>query len=389
MAKILIITTRPLEASISSSIRKIATVKSLVDAGADVTVLTTQIPKDSSQYNNLADVGEIKTIRVNTGVLYNAGVTKKRNVNSRTSIQKKIKLNLRNLYLKFKIFDPLKASIRYVDAITNELESKYDIILSISDPKSSHLLAIHLIENQIISCIDYLQIWGDPMYLDITNKSIIPKFIIKSEEKKILAKADKVYYVSPLTMEEEKKLFPELKHKMDVLFPTYKQETIYEPISKIRKVGYFGDYKSSIRNIYPLYNAIKGSKYQLIVCGNSNLNLYSTDNIKINGRVSFEEVKNLEKDVDLLILLSNNFGTQIPGKIYQYLGTNKPILFILDGDKKSLVKMFEKYNRVIFCENNEKDILKKIEEFNNGEIKLDINPVKEFNNESIARKILN
>lgn len=386
MKKILVITTRPLEASISSSIRKIATVKSLVDAGADVTVLTTKIPKNSPLYNNNVDIENINTVRIDTGLIYNRSV-KKENDNVLT-LKSKLKRVARNIYFKVRIYDPLKSCIKYIDSIIGKLEKKYDIILSISDPKSSHLLAITLLESGIVTSKYYFQIWGDPMYLDITNKSIIPRFFIKKEEKKLLNKADKIYYVSPLTLQEEKKLFPELASRMDVLFPTYKQEVIYEPVTKIKKIGYFGDYNSNIRDIIPLYNAIKNSNFELIICGNSDLKLEATNNVKIFGRVSFDEVKELEKDVDLLVFLANNSGTQIPGKIYQYLGTNKPILFILDGHKQFLVKVFEKYNRVIFCENNEVDILKKIEDFNNGKIKLDLNPVKDFSNETCAKKIL-
>ena len=58
-------------------------------------------------------------------------------------------------------------------------------------------------------------------------------------------------------MEEEKKLFSEYAHKMDVLFPTYEKESIYEPVTKIKKIGYFEIIIPNIRDIRPLYNAKK------------------------------------------------------------------------------------------------------------------------------------
>lgn len=386
--KILIVTTRPPEVNSSSSIRVMSTIKSLLDVGIDVTILTTEIPQNSSNYNNNTDIiSKAKRIEIKTGSLYNVGVSKT-NKNNKNIIKGKLKSIARNIYYKCTIYDPLKGCLKYIDTLHEKVESKYDVIISMSDPKSSHLLAITLLEKGIINSDRYIQIWGDPMYLDITNKTLIPRQVIKREEKKLLIKPDKVFYVSPITLEEEKKLFPEYAHKMDVLFPTYQKKSVYEPVTKIKKIGYFGDYNLNVRNIIPLYNAIKNSNYELLICGNSDLRLQPTDNIVINPRVSFEEVKKFEKEVDLLVHISNKAGTQIPGKIYQYMGTNKPILFILDGPKELFVNIFKPFNRVMFCDNNEEDIIKTIEKFNKGDFNLNIKPVGEFSNSRCAEKIL-
>lgn len=386
--KVLIVTTRPPETNSSSSIRLVSTIKSLLDAGVDVTVLSTQIPKNSPNYNNNNDsINKAKRVELKAGAFYNMGVTKT-NKSNKKSIKRKLKPIARSIYYKFTIYDPLKGCIKYIDTLEGKLEQKYDIIISMSDPKSSHLLALALLEKGIINCDRYIQIWGDPMYLDITNKTLIPRQIIKKEERKLLKRPDKIFYVSPLTLEEEKKIFPEYANKMDVLFPTYQNESIYKPVKKIKKVGYFGDYNSDIRDIMPLYNAIKDSNYELVVCGNSDLKLESTENISINGRVSFGKVKEFEKEVDLLVHISNRSGTQIPGKIYQYMGTNKPILFILDGPEELFIKVFEPFNRVMFCENYEEDIISTIKRFNAGGYNLKMEPVEEFNNIRCAEKIL-
>lgn len=386
--KILIVTTRPLEASLSSSIRKISTIKSLIEAGASITVLTTEIPNSSPNYNNnTSEINSIKKIELKNKKIYNSGVTKVRDKNN--NIKKNIKRFARKVYFKFRVFDPLSGCIKYIDTLTGKLEPKYDIVISISDPKSSHLLAIQLLKNNLIECGKYIQIWGDPMYLDITNKSWIPAPFIKRIEKKLIIKADKIFYVSPLTLEEEMKLFPEYANKMDILYPTYQKETLYDPVSKIKKIGYFGDYNTLTRNILPLYNAIANTNYKLMIYGNSDLNLENKKNIKINRRVSFQEVKKIEKEVDLLVHLSNSSGTQIPSKIYQYMGTNKPILFILDGKKDLLLKVFKPYKRMLFCENNEKDIINTIKKFNNRESTIELTPIKEFSYKNLANKIFN
>jgi hypothetical protein len=52
-------------------------------------------------------------------------------------------------------------------------------------------------------------------------------------------------------------------------------------------------------------------------------------------------------------------GGQIPGKIYHYSATTKPILFILDGteeEKKIIKEHFAQYDRYFFCDNTKEDI---------------------------------
>ncbi|MBM7551661.1 hypothetical protein [Thalassobacillus pellis] len=385
--EVLVITTRPLEVNVSSSIRKLSTINALVDAGANVSVLTAVTPNKSSNFNNTIDYSNITKVTIDAGKMYNSGVRKTTDKTTQ-NLKRKTKSIGRKIYYKTQIYDPLKGCIKKINKLEGKLKPYYDKVISISDPKSSHLLTNTLIKEKIISYGEYIQIWGDPMYLDITNKSLIPGTFIKKEEKRLLSRADKILYVSPLTLKEEKKIFPKYANRMDLLFPTYQKETIYQKVNKITKIGYFGDYNSNIRNIKPLYNAIKNTPYELEIYGNSDLDLASFDNVRVNRRVSFQKVKELEKDVDLLVHLSNSSGTQIPGKIYQYMGTNKPILFILDGDKETLKETFNSFNRVLFCYNSESDILNKLKRFNNGEISVSNKPVREFHYKNIASKIL-
>jgi len=382
MKKILIVTTRPLESNTSSTIRKISTIDALLQEGANISILTTQSVYDlENLHENLKDV---KTIRINPGFFYKASVQ----TQTEATFFSNLKRTLRKIYYKFSIYDPLKNSIKNVMNIKDELDKHYDIILSISDPKSSHLLAIEIIGKKIVTCDKYIQIWGDPMYLDITNTSIIPKIIIKHEEENIIKKADKIYYVSPLTLKEQQKVFPRFAYKMDVLIPLSKDIRVFNKVEKVKKLGYFGDYNTNIRNIKPLYNAIKNSEYELIICGNSDIVLEETDNIKVSKRLPYNTINILESEVDMLVHLSNNRGTQIPGKIYQYLGTNKPILFILDGDSAGIMEFFEPLNRVVFCDNCAVDIIKKINDYNKGLIRTDNIPITKYNTKYYKEKIL-
>lgn len=389
--KILFVTSRPLEANVSSSIRKRATIHGLLSAGAEVTLLTTEAQQNASNYDASLDLKGVRKVTIPSGVMYSA-FSNKQNQSSHPSLlsamKKKLKMKAREVYFKFNIYDSLKGSIHQVRKVYGLDEHPFDAVISVSDPKSSHLLAWELIKQNKVKYNKYIQIWGDPMFADITNKTFGMNYLIKKEEKKLLSYADFVFYVSPLTCNEQAAIFPEYAGKMGTLLPPYLNENIYPNSGKITKIGYFGDYHSHIRNLRPLYNAVKQTNLKFVVCGNSDEKLESTDNIDILGRQTFETVKKLESEVDVLVHLSNRRGRQIPGKIYQYMGTNKPILFILDGHQEETRQFFERFDRCVFCENNEQAIKEALIRLEQSGFDKKTAPVKELNAKSIGEQLI-
>ena len=143
----------------------------------------------------------------------------------------------------------------------------------------------------------------------------------------------------------------------------------------------------AVRNILPLYNAVKDMKnIQLTICGGSDKPVESCKNVTVYGRVPFKQVREIEEKADILIHLSNLSGSQIPGKIYQYSGTNKPILFILDGEIEKVKEQFSQYARYSFTSNNEQDIEKTIIEMVNANS--EFKPVLDFSKTKISKSIL-
>ena len=79
----------------------------------------------------------------------------------------------------------------------------------------------------------------------------------------------------------------------------------------------------------------------------------------MSGRVTLDVLEKVQEQTSVLIHLSNLRGGQIPGKIYHYSATEKPILFILDGteEEKGVLKgYFSQFHRYCFCENNQESI---------------------------------
>ena len=226
---------------------------------------------------------------------------------------------------------------------------------------------------------------------DISANNKDKEKLIKKEESDLLLRADKVIYVSKLTCEEQMRLYPESSKKMTYVPIPFNEEYLthdYIPGKKINMV-YCGDYNSIVRNIIPLYDAVAHSDFlDLTICGNSDIKLNQKDNIHVYSRVPFSKVKELQDNADILVHLSNLQGTQIPGKIYQYSGTNQIILFILDGDSNEIRSQFERYNRYIFTENNRDAIESSLRDIYAGQMQIENKPVEAFSKKHISQQII-
>ena len=250
----------------------------------------------------------------------------------------------------------LKNAAKYHDL------KKYDIVISNSSPAASHKLVLKLTERGNIQFDRWIQIWEDPWYFDLYGGHTEA---IREEEHNLLLSASEVYYVSPLTLEYQKQYYSDCAEKMHfVPLPAmeYEKENSHETNESV-SFGYFGDYYSKTRNLRPFYEAMIESDGQGYIYGDTDLQLKENDNLKIRGRVTLDELAKVQERTDVLVHLCNLHGGQIPGKIYHYSLTNKPILFILDGtpeEKKIIYEYFKQFDRYCFCNNDKEEILNAI-----------------------------
>ena len=269
----------------------------------------------------------------------------------------------------------------------------YDFVLSLSTPVTSHLLAHKLLKKGNICVKHWIQIWEDPWCIDIYG--INSKKRVFREERRLLSFAEKVCYVSPLTLRNQQKLFPESAHKMywQPLPYYYKEEASLTVPERPTVYGYFGDYMPAARNLTPFYEAAKQTGIMVNICGKPNNLFLSTEKIHIHPRLPLDQLKPLEDKTNVLIFLCNRKGGQIPGKIYQYSATEKTILFIMDGtedEKQVLHDFFAPFRRYIFCENTVESISAAIARIESGDLgDVENKPLEAFNPTETIRKILN
>ena len=135
-------------------------------------------------------------------------------------------------------------------ALAFRKDDKYDLAISLSFPPVSHHLLHRLIQKKHIVTKKWIQIWEDPwcqdlVFLSLNDKKAINK--AQAEEAHLLQVAEKVVYVSPITLEHQKKMFYESSQKM-VWFPVPTYYVNDTPTKKTENniYGYFGDYSIKI-----------------------------------------------------------------------------------------------------------------------------------------------
>ncbi len=377
--RILVIKLSAYNALQSSTIRMLAMVNGLIQLGYNVDLLTVK-PHSAVVLNNTDEysfLNEVNIVALETNQAYEKIVSGKKS-------SKKLDV-LRKIYHRTQIYGGSKKIAEEVD-ISILPSREYDVVISVSDPKTSHI-ALERLLKQGLKCKKVVEYWGDPFYGDITQKALVPTFVLKREERKFLKLANRVVYTSPFTLEAQQKAYPDEAHKM-VSIPTanIKERHFPENNSDVFTVGYYGAYFSHIRNIMPLYEASKSfdEKVQFIIEGDSDLELQNTENVRIIPRGVIEN----EEKTDLYVCVLNSSGTQIPGKVYHCAATNRPILIVLDGEYKAeLRKYFEGFDRYYLCENNTDDISRSIKDIIRENASFA--PLKALSPTSVAKDIIN
>lgn len=306
--------------------------------------------------------------------------------------------------LKAKLISKTKGFVRSLYGIYNPTinwyykakkfrsSENYDLVVSLSYPQVSHLLAKELIETKKVFTKRWIQVWEDPWTIDLNNSDSYEK--CKSAEGKLLNSADEVVYVTPITLRRQQELFPDNRNKMK-WYPVpsyYIGSNTQSSGMEENYYGYFGDYSPNIRNLKPFYSVAVKKNLNVDICGSPSDLFSSQNNVNIFPRLPLEELKEYEDRANIVICLFNLGGGQIPGKIYQLAATNKTILAILDGpedEQKVIRDYFEKFNRFVFCQNNEQSISQAIDKIETGDLDdISNEPIDAFSVEKVAKMLL-
>lgn len=391
---ILIITTCYPPVNVSGSIRSLYYANYMAKLGHKVSVLTVDFPNQFSNYDKSLEnrIDEsIKVYRCGLGILYNKFYQKKEeNINRTAQINQKSKENIKSkLRREIKSYLAIpdsymvwknSASKLGIDIIKSD---KIDLIFSMHETPSSHLVAYNL--KQKFQNVRWVAYWSDPWTFD-PNRSEIPyirKQIEKIMEKKVVKLAEKHFFTTKECMKLYREKFIIDKNNADIVYRGY-DDNLYKHINsddmpkEINKdkinILHAGEIFTKLRDINPFIRAIRDIKHNnielykklniILLGGIDNIdNVEKFDDLDIINllpRKSFDEALKYMNFSDVLLLFGNKNSNQMPGKVYDYLGTDKAIFTIL-GDQQDPLKLFMKeIERGPICENRSNELKSEI-----------------------------
>lgn len=389
---ILYITTSFERKADSATIRNNAWVNGLIEIGCNVTVLTVDWPKHLKSFflirNNVAKVE--RTLLNNLKVL---NIT----TSSRSRRLPKWVVGFRHFVRDIIYFpDICKPWSKQIEC--NNID-EYDVVISSSDLKSSHFAAYKLLRNRK-SRIRWIQIWGDPWYTDI-NIGRIHKIPAKIYEKKFIKEADAVIYVSELTKQNMQNAYPKYADKIHYIPRGFYKSVIKQDIRSDRfSVCYTGVLsKNRSKYVIPFieevekYNCTSGKKITIDFYGDYDVEIIHTldkfECCNIHSHVDYEDILKLYASSGALLFISNSSrSTQIPGKLFDYMGTQLPIICLLDEHESLLGTMLSQYEKCVVTKYDDCDGIAESLQFviNHRVHKFDIN--EEFSPKAIASQLV-
>ena len=276
--------------------------------------------------------------------------------------------------------------------------SQYDYIVTSSDTKTSHFIGAEIRSNY--PNIKWIQIWGDPWCKDITIEPLT-QLRAKSHERRLLAAADIVFYVSAPTLNEMRVVFPESAKKMHYIPRGYATEVVRadRPVDQSELVILYSGYLNRTRDIshfcraLHLFNSGSDIHVRLKICGV--LDTYSKEAIKENsdiefyGQMDYAGIIDEYHKCDALLYIGNPSGAnQIPGKLFDYLGTDNSVLALVYNEEDEASIFLKNLDRVVLAVNRTDKIVDALQKIRVEARSKKLKPHFQFSSRSVMKDML-
>ncbi|MGG2971657.1 glycosyltransferase [Geobacillus stearothermophilus] len=426
--KILVIATQLPPYIGSGNIRALNYINYLSRLGHQIDVVGVQYPKDAVAYDqNLENAfdDDVNVYRINPGFLYRFFYRKKDdnldNYNSNSaSINSTIKGKI-SVFIKNTIVIPdafmlwIYPAYKFAKKLMKNRD--YDIIFSIHETPSSHLVA-YLLKRKFNN-IRWVGYWSDPWNGDSlrNNRTVLKKYIEEKIENKIVRKIDKLLFTTEKTKNLYINKYGLNESKASIVFRGYDKKIYIDSMRKSKEsleglqknklnILHLGTIYHTLRDISPLCAALDLLKREDIKLYNllniifigqfdnyeDQRKLQKHSNVKVFPLVPYEQALQYTAKADVLLLYGNKKSTQVPGKVYEYLGSSAIILTLLGDPQDELKNIMENVEKGPVILNNEKEIyleLKKLSEayLNNNLNKNWMKPVDKYEWENVVKDL--
>lgn len=253
-----------------------------------------------------------------------------------------------------------------IESIRNFIEKKkYDIVISVCYPIFTHYIASQILTYNMKWIAYYL----DPYYCNEQEKR--GKIRKLATEKKILKRSNAII-VPSLLNESYKKIYKKDIYCID--FPNIRNfdlesnDELIKLSEKHINCVFLGNLYGDIRNpnfFFRLIQKMQNDKILFYIVGDvHNYNIYDLEKwkdklkgkVRFYNRVSVYEGNYIMKQADCLINIGNSVANQLPGKVFDYISTGKPIINISKIKDCPSCIFLQKYPIVLNIYENDKMI---------------------------------
>ena len=374
----------------------------LINKGNEVTVLTGTAPEELKKKYEVLYFG-------NKQFSSNINKVRKDSQDSSNNFLKKIIYSiLKTIYrFLFKTFSWPDYAMFWAFTIfknRKRIENKFDIIISVSLPFTSHLCAYIL--QKRISADWYMDI-GDPFSLKINspeNNKIIYSYLNKYYEKKFYQNASKIIFTHNEVAELHQNKFNIDRTKIVIGYPIalLNEKRINNSLNfnyedTPLKIGYFGAFTKSVREpnnyIINIANYLDDDiKHEWYINKESKKYFTSIKNIS-----SHQFLDILPREIALEVMVSKmhvllsigNFNKyQMPSKVIEYISLGKPVLHFAEIADDPLYNFNDLFDNLKII--NSKTTKNELENYfeNIREKRLELN-IGNFNNNFSATELIN
>ena len=274
---------------------------------------------------------------------------------------------LYNRFIFFQNYDWCNKAIEHTKKILKENENT--ILISSFAPVEAHLVALEL--KKLGFKFKWIADFRDEMSLNPYN---IPRWQKKIEklEQEILSQTDGLTTISDVFIQQFKELNKN-NHKVKYQEVRNGYDFEYQKVERVKSdifvVNYVGNIYASV-DLKPFYSAVKSIiekhkitnfKINLIGVGNSfPLPDYFKNYITKTDKISHQEAIVQMQNADFLLFILPNIGWKgvYSGKLFEYLGSRKPILALTDPEDVA-AKLITDCNAGIIADSNHSEEIEK------------------------------
>ncbi|MGB6267588.1 MAG: glycosyltransferase family 4 protein [Olleya sp.] len=300
----------------------------------------------------------------------------------------------------------VKPSVRYLS--TYIADFNIDTVITSGPPHSLHLIGLQLQKKQAVNWIaDFRDPWTSIGYhkqLKLTNKSKIKH---KTLEKRVLNSANHIIVTSPSTKAE----FEDITNQpIQVITNGYDTEKVtVNGLDEKFTLSHIGSLLSK-RNPEILWKVLRdlieeddsfAAQFQLNLVGEvgkdviESINDYNlTDSLNDIGYVSHNEAIKCQKKSQLLLLIEiNSEDTKaiIPGKLFEYMVSNRPII-AFGPEGADIASIIKETNTGQFFTYDDYDALKNtiklyFESYKNGDLKTNPIGLQKYSRKNLTKQL--